>query len=201
LRNRMGLQAFIHEGLLLCYAGQISDYQRHKDFYKRAILFEDVITDPEKEIREIFNIMEIGHEHVPGALESLKEDSQRGTFGPRGKRPKISDEEYAYLDSRLRDVGMDPRITCQMEIDTMREILDFDDKPQYDLGPIKKISWTVSEEEKGLVELLSGRQVQEEEVIVHNVQEKKEEEGVVQQKESKIESIVLREEGLSAPGR
>ena len=67
---------------------QISDYQRHKDFYKRAILFEDVIADPEKEIREIFNIMEIGHEHVPGALESLKEDSQRGTFGPRGKRPK-----------------------------------------------------------------------------------------------------------------
>ena len=116
---------------------------------------------------------------------------------------QISDEEYAYLDSRLRDVGMDPRITCQMEIDTMREILDFDDKPQYDLGPIKKISWTASEEEKGLVELLSGRQVQEqqqEQVLVHNVQEK-EEEGLVQQKESKIESIVLREEGLSAPGR
>ena len=114
---------------------------------------------------------------------------------------QISDEEYAYLDSRLRDVGMDPRITCQMEIDTMREILDFDDEPQYDLGPIKKISWTASEEEKGLVELLSGRHVQEEEVLVHNVQEKKEEEGVVQQKESKIESIVLREEGLSAPRR
>ena len=114
---------------------------------------------------------------------------------------QISDEEYAYLDSRLRDVGMDPRITCQMDLDTMRQILDFDDKPQYDLGPIKKISWTASEEEKGLVELLSGRQVQEEAVLVHNVQEKKEEEGVVQQKESKIESIVLREEGLSAPGR
>ena len=116
---------------------------------------------------------------------------------------QISDEEYAYLDSRLADVGMDPRITCQMDLDTMREILDSDDKPQYNLGPVKKISWTVSEEEKGLVELLSGRHVQEqqEEVIVHNVQERKEEEGLVQQKESKIESIVLREEGLSAPGR
>ena len=115
---------------------------------------------------------------------------------------QISDEEYAYLDSRLADVGMDPRITCQMDLDTMREILDFDDEPQYNLGPVKKISWTVSEEEKGLVELLSGRRPeQQEEVLVHNVQEKKEEEGLVQQKESKIESIVLREEGLSAPGR
>ena len=118
---------------------------------------------------------------------------------------QISDEEYAYLDSRLADVGMDPRITCQMDLDTMREILDIDDEPQYNLGPIKKISWTVSEEEKGLVELLAGNrrpQKEEEEVLVHNVQEKEaEEEGLVQQKESKIESIVLREEGLSAPGR
>ena len=67
---------------------QITDYQRHKDIYQHAILFEDVIADPEREIKKIFDLMDIGHEHVPGALESLKEDSQRGTFGPRGKRPK-----------------------------------------------------------------------------------------------------------------
>ena len=67
---------------------QITDYQRHKDIYQHTILFEDVIADPEREIKKIFDLMDIGHEHVPGALESLKEDSQRGTFGPRGKRPK-----------------------------------------------------------------------------------------------------------------
>ena len=36
---------------------------------------------------------------------------------------QISDEEYAYLDSRLVAAGVDPRITCKMDLDTMREIV------------------------------------------------------------------------------
>ena len=36
-------------------------------------------------------------------------------------------------------MGFDPRITCQMDLDTMRQILDIDDVPQYDLGPVKNI--------------------------------------------------------------
>ena len=36
---------------------------------------------------------------------------------------QISDEEYAYLDARLRDARVDPKITCKMDLDTMREIV------------------------------------------------------------------------------
>ena len=41
-------------------------------------------------------------------------------------------------------MGYDPRITCQMDLDTMRQILDIDDVPQYDLGPVKNIGESTS---------------------------------------------------------
>ena len=139
------------------YYFQILYYQRHKEIYKHTILFEDVIQDPKKEIKRIFDLMKISHEHLPGALESLKEDSQRGTFGPRGRRPKVSDKEYAYLDSWVVYMGGDPRVTCQMDLDTMRQILDINDVPQYNLGPVKKMS-------ERLVELQAKPRKQEERI-------------------------------------
>ena len=102
---------------------QITDYLKHKDLYDLAIFFEDVIADPEKELKKIFDLMDIDYKHVPRALETLKEDSQRGTFGTRGKRPKVSDKEYAYLDSYLRSMGVDKRITCKMDLPTLKEVV------------------------------------------------------------------------------
>ena len=100
------------------------DYLRHKDKYDLAIFFEDIVSNPEQEIKKIFDLMNIDNLHVPKALEALKEDSQRGTFGPRGKRPKISDEEYAYLDSCLRSCEVDESITCKMDLASLKELVE-----------------------------------------------------------------------------
>lgn len=101
----------------------MTDYLRHKDVYDLAIFFEDVIANPESELKKIFDLIEIESIHLPKALETLKKDSQRGTFGTRGKRPKISDKEYAYLDSYLRACDVDDRITCKMGLDTLKEVV------------------------------------------------------------------------------
>ena len=103
---------------------QMMDYLKHKDQYDLAIFFEDVVSSPEQEIKKIFDLMNIDYLHVPKALEALKEDSQRGTFGPRGKRPKISDEEYVYLDSCLRSCEVDERITCKMDLESLKELVE-----------------------------------------------------------------------------
>ena len=101
----------------------MTDYLRHKDIYDLAIFFEDVMSNPERELQKVFDLMEIEYIYLPKALETLKKDSQRGTFGIRGKRPKISDKEYAYLDSYLRSCNVDDRITCEMDLDTLKKVV------------------------------------------------------------------------------
>jgi hypothetical protein len=101
----------------------MTDYLKHKEMYDYVVFFEDVVADSESECKRLFDFLGIGHEHVPKALDALKEDSQQGTFGKRGKRPKIRQEQYDYLDSYLRSLDVDPRISCQMSIETLREIV------------------------------------------------------------------------------
>jgi len=101
----------------------MTDYLRHKDMYDLAIFFEDVMANPERELKKIFDLMEIEYIFLPKALETLSKDSQRGTFGTRGKRPKISDKEFAFLDSYLRSCDVDERITCEMDLDTLKKVV------------------------------------------------------------------------------
>ena len=59
---------------------------------------------------------------MPNALEALKEDSQKGTFGPRGVTVHISDETFAKADRVLRDYGC-PIRTLGQTVDEFREII------------------------------------------------------------------------------
>lgn len=101
----------------------MTDYLRHKDIYDLVIFFEDVMANPESELQKIFDLMEIEYKYLPKAIETLKKDSQRGTFGARGTRPKTSDKEYAYLDSYLRSCDVDDRITCKMDLVTLKNVV------------------------------------------------------------------------------
>ena len=76
------------------YAGQMEDYFRHKEDYHLAILYEDLTEDPEREARKVFKLLGLSTEYMPQALEALKEDSQKGTFGPRGVHAHITDETF-----------------------------------------------------------------------------------------------------------
>ncbi len=111
------------EGLLFNYSGQLTDYLRNREIYDMAIFFEDVIANPERECRKLFNFLDIPMSHVPAALDTLKEDSQRGTYGLRGERPKIKPKMFIKLDQYLRDLNMPEEVTCEMSLDTLKSIV------------------------------------------------------------------------------
>ena len=93
---------------------------------------------------------------------------------------QISDEEYAYLDSRLVAAGVDPRITCKMDLDTMKEIVAIE------YSNSDAISEPTSEE-------------QEKEIV-----QQEEEEGIAQRKldrEHSFSGTEFRGQSFSAPGR
>ena len=46
----------------------MTDYLRHKDIYDLAIFFEDVMANPERELKKIFDLMEIEYIFLPKAL-------------------------------------------------------------------------------------------------------------------------------------
>ena len=64
------------------------------------VLYEDLTEDAEREARKVFKLLGLSTEHMPTALEALKEDSQKGTFGPRGVHAVITDEHYAKVSLR-----------------------------------------------------------------------------------------------------
>ena len=72
-----------------------------KDIYHLVILYEDIVEDAEREARKVFKLLGLSTEYMPQALEALKEDSQKGTFGPRGVATHITDETYVKVQECL----------------------------------------------------------------------------------------------------
>ncbi len=59
------------------------------------------MSNPERECRRLFAALGLSKEHVGGAVETLERDSQGGTYGKRGERPKLSEELVGELASYL----------------------------------------------------------------------------------------------------
>ena len=53
------------------------------------VLYEDIKDDPEAVCKRLLEVCEVPKEHIPLALEALQSDSQGGTFGKRGAKPKV----------------------------------------------------------------------------------------------------------------
>ncbi len=68
---------------ILMHCLVVASYFDHRDLYDRAILYENLVRDPEGEMRGLFDCMEIPHEHLESSLEAMKRDSQNGFFGAR----------------------------------------------------------------------------------------------------------------------
>ncbi len=88
-----------------------------------AVFFEDLVSNPSDECKKLFKHLDIPLEHVPAALDALKQDSQKGTFGPRGKRPRIDEKELAGLEAFLQNLGGDPRLTCHMSLESYKSLI------------------------------------------------------------------------------
>jgi len=67
------------------YSVTILQYLKTKSIYQRMIFYENLAKNPEKELQEIFKLINIPIENVHLALEALNHDSQNKTFGKRGQ--------------------------------------------------------------------------------------------------------------------
>ena len=62
------------------------------------VFYEDILANPEQVCKELLKVCEIPLEYVPKALEALKSDSQKGTFGKRGNKPKVDKADLDWAD-------------------------------------------------------------------------------------------------------
>ncbi len=102
----------------------MSDFLRKPKIHSMVVFFEDLVSNPEQECRRLFQHMNIGLEHVTAALDALKQDSQKGTFGARGVRPKISEEEFDELESYLQSLPGDPRLSCHLSAESYKNLVN-----------------------------------------------------------------------------
>ena len=58
------------------YAGAMNAFYAYKDIYDIVILYEDLIADPTKVLKDMFNKMKVDLDAIPFAIEALKKDSQ-----------------------------------------------------------------------------------------------------------------------------
>ena len=71
-----------------------------------VILYEDIKADPEAVCKKLLEVCEVPKEHVPLALEALTSDSQGGTFGRRGDKPRVDHDMLMPADKTFRECGL-----------------------------------------------------------------------------------------------
>ena len=85
---------------------QVSDFLRHRDDYDLIVLYEDIKADPVAVCKRLLEVCEVPEEHIPLALEALLSDSQGGTFGKRGAKPKVDFEFFKPADKLFKECGL-----------------------------------------------------------------------------------------------
>ncbi len=110
----------IEDLLSVVYAATFLTYWDCKDIYHQVILYENLVAEPEKEVKKFFKTIGISEDHVPGALEALKTDSQKGTFGKREEKPVISDQMWQRLDSITKSFV--PELSSKMSVEEFKSL-------------------------------------------------------------------------------
>jgi hypothetical protein len=106
----------LEEKLIFGYAGEMSDYFKHKDDYHMVVLYEDILEDSEREAQRLFKLLGLDSQHIPHALEALKEDSQQGIFGARGDgNIVVLDSTHDKVDQLLKEYGIPIRLSMTVQ--------------------------------------------------------------------------------------
>lgn len=100
---------------------QISSFLRHRENYDLIVLYEDILTDPEEVCKKLLEVCDVPLEYFPKAMEALETDSQKGTFGKRGDRPKASKHSLDLADMVFTECGLP--IKSNMEVDAFRKLI------------------------------------------------------------------------------
>jgi hypothetical protein len=92
----------------------MASYFDHKDEYDLVVFYEDIITDAESVCQSLFDLSGTSHKYIPAALEALKSDSQSGTFGKRGDKPKVTEKTLVEVDALLTQYGIPLQTTMSI---------------------------------------------------------------------------------------
>lgn len=84
-------------------------YFESKDMFRKVVLYERLVEDPQGELQEMFDILDISYKHVPMALEALKKDSQNGTWGARGGGLSLDPEFLLTFNNYMDKLGLPVR--------------------------------------------------------------------------------------------
>ena len=100
---------------------QISSFLRHRNDYDLIVLYEDIIKDAEDVCKKLLKVCGVPLEYVPRAMEALKTDSQKGTFGKRGDKPRASQSALDEADKVFAECGLP--IKSDMEVEEFRNLI------------------------------------------------------------------------------
>jgi len=97
------------------YALIIKQYLKVKHIYKRAIFYENIAKDSQKELLQLFKLLNIPEDNLKYTSEALKHDSQNGTFGQRGKVMDLPPDVDDRMDDIFAEYGIPVRKSMSPE--------------------------------------------------------------------------------------
>ena len=92
--------------LAIRFSANISSFLRYRDDYDMVVLYEDILEDPRAVCEKLLKVCEVPKEYVPVAMEALRTDSQKGTFGKRGDKPKADSRAFDLADMLFEECGL-----------------------------------------------------------------------------------------------
>ena len=94
---------------------------RHRDDYDLIVLYEDILDDPENVCKRLLEACDVPLKYFSRAMEALKTDSQQGTFGIRGERPRATRHALDLSDLVFKECGLP--IKSNMEVEEFRKLI------------------------------------------------------------------------------
>ncbi len=100
------------------YGGVLDFYFKHKDLCCCYVLFEDLLADPEGEIKRLFQALDLPEALVPLSLKALKTHSQDKFFGDplKDKREKeFNDHDLEEINEAFYDLKLPLDVNMSVE--------------------------------------------------------------------------------------
>ncbi len=109
------------ENVSLFYAGSLACMKEHRKVFNLAILYEDIVENPEKVVKRLFEAMDVSGEHLSEGLRALERDSQMGIFD-KEVNVDISENLRRSLEEMYRELDLPISVDCSM--DQFRKFVD-----------------------------------------------------------------------------
>jgi hypothetical protein len=105
------------------YVVALHHYLKHKNLFKAVILYEDLVENPEREMKKLYKLMALSEKYLKESIEATKIDSQLGVLCQRGH----TDEwDHCHAWTKVNDLFSYfdlPMIKHDMPLDDFRRIL------------------------------------------------------------------------------